>query len=84
MPPSTFERKVPGFVSSGAVLSAIESRSNPTVRLVRDKETRMSSLSGVYPCGEGSGYAGGIVTSAIDGIKSAQALMDRFAKCEVK
>ncbi len=79
-----FERKVPGFVSSGAVLSAIESRSNPTVRLVRDKETRMSSLSGVYPCGEGSGYAGGIVTSAIDGIKSAQALMDRFAKCEVK
>lgn len=77
-----FEKKVPGFVSSGAVLSAVESRSNPTVRMSRDKESRMSNVIGLYPCGEGSGYAGGIVTSAIDGIKSAQALMDRFRKNE--
>ncbi|WP_301063255.1 NAD(P)/FAD-dependent oxidoreductase [uncultured Dubosiella sp.] len=75
-----FEKKVPGFVSSGSVLSAVESRSNPTVRMVRDKETRMSSIRGLYPCGEGSGYAGGIVTSAIDGIKSAHALMNTFKK----
>lgn len=75
-----FEKKVPGFVTSGAILSAIESRSNPSLRLVRAKENRMSSIYGLYPCGEGSGYAGGIVSSAIDGIKSAYALMDHFGK----
>lgn len=74
-----FERKVPGFVHSGAILSAVESRSNPSIRLVRDKESRMANIEGIYPCGEGSGYAGGIVTSAIDGIKSAQALMNTYA-----
>lgn len=75
-----FEKKVPGFVSSGAILSAVESRSSSSVRLVRDKENYESNIQGIYPSGEGSGYAGGIMTSAIDGIRSAEHLIEYFAK----
>ena len=75
-----FEKKVPGFVSSGAILSAVESRSSSSVRLVRDKESYISNIQGIYPSGEGSGYAGGIMTSAIDGIRSAEHLIEYFAK----
>ncbi len=75
-----FEKKVPGFVSSGAILSAVESRSSSSVRLVRDKENYVSNIQGLYPSGEGSGYAGGIMTSAIDGIRSAEHLIEYFAK----
>ena len=77
-----FEKKVPGFVSGGAILSAVESRSSSSVRLVRDKESYVSNIQGTYPSGEGSGYAGGIMTSAIDGIRSAEHLIDYFAKGE--
>lgn len=77
-----FEKKVPGFVSSGAILSAVESRSSSSVRLVRDKESYVSNIQGIYPSGEGSGYAGGIMTSAIDGIRSAEHLIEYFAKGE--
>ena len=74
-----FERKVPGFLEG--TLTGVESRASSAIRIDRDKETRMS-IEGIYPAGEGSGYAGGIMTSAIDGMKSAQALMDRYAKPE--
>lgn len=77
-----FEKKVPGFVSGGAILSAVESRSSSSVRLVRDKESYVSNIQGIYPSGEGSGYAGGIMTSAIDGIRSAEHLIEYFAKGE--
>lgn len=74
-----FEKKVPGFVSQGAILSAVESRSSSSIRIVRDK-LGMSSIFGIYPSGEGSGYAGGIVTSAVDGIVSAEKLIEYFEK----
>ena len=70
-----FEKKVPGFVSSGAILSAVESRSSSSVRLVRDKESYISNIQGIYPSGEGSGYAGGIMSSAIDGLKCSEVLL---------
>ena len=73
---------MPGFVSGGAILSAVESRSSSSVRLVRDKEAYVSNIQGIYPSGEGSGYAGGIMTSAIDGIRSAEHLIEYFAKGE--
>lgn len=76
-----FEKKVPGFVSEDAIMSAVESRSSSAVKMERDGQTGMSNIFGIYPCGEGSGYAGGIMTSAIDGIKSAQKLMDHY-RCE--
>ena len=68
-------RKIRGFDSSEAVLTAPETRSSSPVRLIRDRETFQSiSHPGIYPAGEGAGYAGGIMSSAIDGINCANAL----------
>ncbi len=67
--------KIKGFDSPHAVLSAVESRSSSPVRILRDRQTRESiSLRGLYPAGEGAGYAGGIMSSAIDGINCANQL----------
>jgi uncharacterized FAD-dependent dehydrogenase len=68
------ERNLKGFASADAVLTAPETRSSSPVRIVRG-EDRQSSLRGLYPCGEGAGYAGGIMSAAIDGMLSAEALM---------
>lgn len=71
-----FERKVPGFLDG--TMTGVETRASSAIRIPRDRDTRMAD-EGIFPAGEGSGYAGGIMTSAIDGIKSARALMDRYA-----
>ena len=64
-----FDRKMRGFYTSEASLLAVESRTSSPVRIPRDKETfQHPQLPGLYPCGEGAGYAGGIVSSALDGI----------------
>lgn len=68
-------RKIKGFDSPEAVLTAVEARSSSPVRILRDRDTMQSiNVTGLYPCGEGAGYAGGIMSSAIDGIKCANAL----------
>ncbi len=69
-----FERKLPGFARDGAVLTGPETRSSCPVRILRD-ETCQSPLRGLYPCGEGAGYAGGIVSAAVDGLRCAEALI---------
>lgn len=74
-----FEKRVPGFLDD-AIMTGLETRSSSAVRLVRDGTTLQSNIIGLYPCGEGAGYAGGIMTSAIDGLKCAMALMDTFDK----
>ena len=74
-----FEKRVPGFVSEGALLSAVESRSSSSVRIIRDHDLQ-SNIQGIYPGGEGAGYAGGIMTSAIDGIKCAESIICRYQK----
>lgn len=66
-----FAKKIPGYATDGAILSAIESRTSSPVRIPRDK-TGQSNIKGLFPCGEGSGYAGGITTAAMDGIKVAE------------
>ncbi len=67
-----FGRKLPGFDCPDAILTGVESRSSSPVRIVRDQKTGQSvSLSGLYPMGEGAGYAGGIMSAAIDGIRAA-------------
>jgi uncharacterized FAD-dependent dehydrogenase len=67
-----FDRKLPGFLTSDAVVLGVESRSSTPVRIPRDAATMQHpQLPGLYPCGEGSGYAGGITSSAIDGINVA-------------
>lgn len=72
-----FDNKIKGFATSNPVLAAIESRTSSPVRIVRDNDF-LSNIDGIYPCGEGAGYAGGITTSAIDGIKVAQALARKY------
>ncbi|MCQ2327991.1 MAG: FAD-binding protein [Paludibacteraceae bacterium] len=75
-----FDRKHPGFLTNDAVILGVESRSSSPVRIVRDPE-KMHSLSHpwLYPCGEGAGYAGGITSSALDGIKAAEAAISQIA-----
>lgn len=73
-----FDRKYRGFLTNDAVILAVESRSSSAVRIPRNPET-MQSLShpNLYPCGEGAGYAGGITSSALDGINAALAAINR-------
>ncbi len=67
-----FDRKYPGFLTNEAVIVGVESRSSSAVRIQRDPETLQSvSTPLLYPCGEGAGYAGGITSSALDGINAA-------------
>ncbi len=68
-----FDRKLHGFADPGAVLTGIETRSSSPVRILRD-ERFQSPLRGLYPCGEGAGYAGGITSAAVDGIRVAEAV----------
>lgn len=63
-----FDRKMRGFYTSQATLLAVESRTSSPVRIPRDAQCQHPMLPGLYPCGEGAGYAGGIVSSALDGI----------------
>ena len=70
-----FDRKMRGFITEDATLLAVESRTSSPVRIPRDKETlQHPQLQGLYPCGEGAGYAGGIVSSALDGIRCVEAI----------
>ena len=67
------DRKLRGFADPDGVLTGVETRSSSPVRVLRD-ETFQSVLRGLYPCGEGAGYAGGIVSAAVDGIRVAEAI----------
>ena len=72
-----FDRKMHGFITNDALLLAVESRTSSPVRIPRDKETLQHvELQGLYPCGEGAGYAGGIVSSALDGIRCVEKIND--------
>lgn len=74
-----FDKKLKGFASEDAIITGIETRSSAPIRIVRDKDTLISlCVDGLYPCGEGAGYAGGIVSSAIDGLKCAEKIITEF------
>ncbi len=70
-----FERKMPGFLTAEAVLIGVETRTSSPVRILRGEDGQSVSLKGLFPCGEGAGYAGGIVSSALDGMKAAAHLL---------
>lgn len=75
------EAQIPGFAGNDGVILAPETRASAPVRVQRDPETRQSSnVADLYPIGEGAGYAGGIVSAAIDGLKTAETLIRRFAR----
>ena len=71
-----FDKKIKGFANKDAILTGVETRSSSPVRIVRD-ETGESNVKGIYPCGEGAGYAGGIMTAAMDGIKIAINILEK-------
>lgn len=74
-----FERKYRGFLTNEAVIIGVESRSSSAVRIPRDSETLQSvSTPNLYPCGEGAGYAGGITSSALDGINAALKIAEKY------
>ena len=78
---TAFGRKMDGFVSQEAVLVGVESRTSSPVRVPRGRESLESpDLAGLYPCGEGAGYAGGIVSAALDGIRVARAIAREWSE----
>jgi uncharacterized FAD-dependent dehydrogenase len=70
-----FNKKMPGFITEDAQLIGVETRTSSPVRICRRGDGQSESIRGIYPCGEGAGYAGGIISSALDGIKAAQNLI---------
>ena len=74
----SFDHKIAGYSRPDAVLSGIESRTSSPVRIERDEDME-SNIKGIYPCGEGAGYAGGITSAAMDGLKIAEKIALRFA-----
>lgn len=71
-------KKLKGFDWDGAKMYAVETRSSSPVRIIRDKSRQSLSLKGLYPAGEGAGYAGGIMSAAVDGIKTAEKITEDF------
>lgn len=74
----SFDKRMPGYSSDDAVLSGIEARTSSPVRMIRGDELRCEGTC-IYPCGEGAGYAGGITSAAVDGMKVAEAIASRFS-----
>ena len=72
-----FDKKIKGFANPDTILAGVESRTSSAVRINRNEEF-VSSILGIYPAGEGAGYSGGITTSAIDGIKTAEKIIERY------
>lgn len=72
------DKRLKGFCSPDAVLTAPETRTSAPVRIERDQSMQSVTVKGLYPCGEGAGYAGGITSSAVDGIKVADAICDNL------
>ena len=74
---TAFGRKLAAYRAPDAVLTGLETRTSSPVRLLRDKENlQCTGLAGLYPCGEGAGYAGGIMSAAVDGILTAEAILN--------
>lgn len=74
----SFDRIIPGFARFDALLAGVESRTSSPVRISRDQQFE-SSVKGLYPCGEGAGYAGGITSAAMDGLKVAEEIAKRYS-----
>ncbi len=70
------DKHLHGFADNDALLTGIESRSSSPIRILREQDMQAVGFSGIYPCGEGAGYAGGIVSAAVDGIKCAEKILE--------
>lgn len=75
-----FNRKLPGFADADAVMTGVETRTSSSVRITRDAQSFQAlGMQGLYPCGEGAGYAGGIMSAAVDGVRIAQQIIGQYA-----
>lgn len=79
---TAFDQKIPGYAREDAVISGVESRTSSPLRIVRG-ENYESNIQGIYPCGEGAGYAGGITSAAMDGIKVAEAIVRKYQPFDI-
>lgn len=73
-----FDCMITGFALPDSVLTAVETRSSSPIRVLRHEKTFQANIAGLYPAGEGAGYAGGIVSAAVDGIKVAEAVIKKY------
>lgn len=80
----SFGKRIRGFDASDAVLTGVESRTSSPIRIPRNEALISVSQDLVYPCGEGAGYAGGITSAAVDGLRVASAILERFAPLNMK
>ncbi len=76
---ASFERKLKGFAGMGAVMTGFETRTSSPVRMLRGDTCEAVGHAGVYPCGEGAGYAGGITSAAVDGIRCAEQIIMKYS-----
>ena len=74
-----FGRKLPGYTAPDTVLTGLETRTSSPVRLARGEDLQSVQLRGLYPCGEGAGYAGGIMSAAVDGVRCARKIAAQYA-----
>jgi uncharacterized FAD-dependent dehydrogenase len=74
-----FDSKINGFGMEDAVLTGVETRTSSPVRIPRDDNLEALGINGLYPAGEGAGYAGGIVSAAVDGIRIAEKIMETYS-----
>ena len=77
-----FDKKIKGFANPDTILAGVESRTSSAVRIIRDDKI-LSNIKGIYPSGEGAGYSGGITTSAIDGIKTAEKIIEKYTNKKI-
>jgi uncharacterized FAD-dependent dehydrogenase len=77
-----FDKRVPGFAGSDGVLIAPETRTTAPLRFHRDEQMTSTTVADLMPVGEGAGYAGGIISAALDGLRAAQILVERFQPAE--
>jgi uncharacterized FAD-dependent dehydrogenase len=73
-----FGRRIKNFAWPEAVLTGVETRTSAPVKILRNEDRETEQIGGIYPIGEGAGYAGGIVSSALDGLKTAELLVERY------
>ena len=74
------EEKLHGFAAPDAVLTGVETRSSSPVRILRGEDLQSPAMQGLYPCGEGAGYAGGITSAAVDGMRAAEKIIEKYRK----
>jgi uncharacterized FAD-dependent dehydrogenase len=73
-----FDRKIKGFACDDAVLTGVETRTSAPIRMIRKENMESETIGNFYPIGEGAGYAGGIMSAAVDGMKAAEKIIQTF------